>query len=98
MGLRAGPPMRPRAPSGRWSAFAKEFPGEKVYRHTLAEETDALNQVATAAAHQVSEGLVDSLSPPLRYLIKLNEEGLVESYVLLRRADDEISEDYEKYR
>lgn len=78
--------------------FAKEFPGEKVYRRTLAEETDALNQVAAAAAHQVSEGLVDSLSPPLRYLIKLNEEGLVESYVLLRRADDEISEDYEKYR
>lgn len=78
--------------------FAKEFPGEKVYRRTLVEETDALNQVATAAAHQVSEGLVDSLSPPLSYLIKLNEEGLVESYVLLRRADDEISEDYEKYR
>jgi tetratricopeptide (TPR) repeat protein len=78
--------------------FAKEFPREKVYRRTLAEEADALNHVATAAAHQVSEDLVDALNPSLRDLLKLREEGLLEAYVLFRRADDEISEDYEKYR
>ncbi len=78
--------------------FAKEFPGETVYRRTLREEADALNQVATAAEQQVREGLVESLSPPLRDLLKLREEGLVEAYVLFRRADDGISEDYENYR
>jgi tetratricopeptide (TPR) repeat protein len=78
--------------------FAKEFPGEKVYRRTLMEEADALNQVARAAAQQVREALVDSLDPPLGDLLKLREDGLVEAYVLFRRAGDGISEDYEKYR
>ena len=78
--------------------FAKEFPGEKVYRRTLREEADALNQVATAAEQQVREGILESLSPPLRDLLKLREEGLVEAYVLFRRAGDGISEDYESYR
>ena len=47
-------------------------------------------------AHQVRR--TDALNPSLRDLLKLREEGLLEAYVLFRRADDEISEDYKKYR
>jgi tetratricopeptide (TPR) repeat protein len=103
-------PSKMRNGASSWSAyettraywkrerFAKEFPGEKVYRRTLREETDALNQVATAAEQQVREGLAESLSPPLTDLLKLREESLVEAYVLFSRAGDGISEDYEHYR
>jgi len=73
--------------------FAKKFPGQK-YRHSLAEEAEALRSVlATATADKKSK----SLSPALAKLKKLNDEGLLEAYILLAIADEGISQDYPVY-
>ncbi len=75
--------------------FAKTYPNEKVYRHSLAEETDALRTVLTV----VKEGKdVKKLTPALAALKKLNDEGLLESYILIARADAGIRQDYAVYR
>jgi hypothetical protein len=40
---------------------------------------------------------VKTLSPSLQKLKKLNDEGLLEAYILLARADDGIAQDYPNY-
>ncbi|HST50636.1 MAG TPA: hypothetical protein VLJ61_01395 [Pyrinomonadaceae bacterium] len=40
---------------------------------------------------------VKSLSPSLAKLKKLNDEGLLEAYILLARADQGIADDYPAY-
>ena|ERR1051326_3977480 len=74
--------------------FAKTFPREKTYRHSLAEEADALRAVLTLAT---SDKKLKSLNPSLAKLKKLNDEGLLEAYILLARADEGIAEDYPAY-
>ena len=74
--------------------FAKTFPQEKEYRHSLAEEADALRSVLTLAT---GDKKVKTLSPSLAKLKKLNDEGLLESYILLARADEGIAADYPAY-
>jgi tetratricopeptide (TPR) repeat protein len=83
-----------------WQAekFAREFPNEKTYRHTLREEADALQQVAAAVRRQQKEGKIKQLDPMLDNLLRLSDAGLVEAYVLLARPDDGIIRDYEAYR
>ncbi|HEX8096892.1 MAG TPA: hypothetical protein VF507_02595 [Pyrinomonadaceae bacterium] len=78
--------------------FAKEFPEEKAYRHTLREEAEALRMVADAAAKDLKDGKVKTLEPSLAALVRLNEAGLVEAYVLFARADQGIARDYAAYR
>ena len=74
--------------------FAKRFPNEKVYRHSLAEEAEALRSVITLAT---ADKKVKNLSPSLRNLKKLNDEGLLEAYILLARVDEGISLDHPAY-
>lgn len=74
--------------------FAKTFPQEKVYRHSLAEEADALRSVLTIAT---SDKKVKNLSPSLLKLKKLDDEGLLEAYILLVHADRGIVVDYPAY-
>jgi tetratricopeptide (TPR) repeat protein len=74
--------------------FAKTFPNEKTYRHSLAEEADALRSVLSVATADKKD---KKLSPSLAKLKKLDEEGLLESYILLARPDDGIAQDYEAY-
>jgi tetratricopeptide (TPR) repeat protein len=74
--------------------FAKRFPNENVYRHSLPEEAEALRGVITLAA---SDKKVKHLSPSLAKLKKLNDEGLLEAYILLGRADAGISQDHPAY-
>src|SRR5437867_4122348 len=74
--------------------FAQTFPNEKSYRHSLPEEADALRSVIALAT---SEKKVKKLSPSLAKLKKLNDEGLLEAYILLGRADEGISQDYPAY-
>lgn len=74
--------------------FAKTFPQEKAYRHSLAEEADALRSVLTLAT---SDGKVKNLSPSLVRLKKLSDEGLLEAYILLARADQGIAQDHPVY-
>jgi tetratricopeptide (TPR) repeat protein len=78
----------------RKEKFAKTFPNEKTYRHSLAEEADALRSVISVATADKKD---KKLSPSLTRLKKLDEEGLLESYILLARPDDGIAQDYAAY-
>jgi tetratricopeptide (TPR) repeat protein len=78
----------------RKEKFAKTFPNEKTYRHSLAEEADALRSVLSVATADQKD---KKLSPSLQRLKKLDEEGLLESYILLARPDDGIAQDYPAY-
>lgn len=78
----------------RKEKFAKTFPQEKSYRHSLAEEADALRSVLARAT---SDKQVKNLNPSLAKLKKLDDEGLLEAYILLARANQGIAEDHAAY-
>ena len=78
----------------RKEKFAKTFPQEKQYRHSLEEETEALRGVLSMAT---KDKKVKQLSPSLAKLKQLDDKGLLESYILLARADEGISADYPDY-
>jgi tetratricopeptide (TPR) repeat protein len=78
--------------------FAREFPKEQAYRHSLLEETQALRAVAEAASKDLKTGKIKTLEPALASLVKLNEDGLLEAYILLARPDEGIAQDYDAYR
>jgi tetratricopeptide (TPR) repeat protein len=80
----------------RREKFAKTFPNEKVYRHSLAEESEALRAVISISTSP--DPKLKNNSPALLKLKKLNDEGLLESYILLARADEGIAQDYDAYR
>jgi len=75
--------------------FSKAYPNEKVYRHSLAEEMDALHMVLTGLKGGKN---MKNIDPSLVMLKKLNDEGLLESFVLFARSDAGIKEDYPAYR
>jgi len=80
--------------------FQKTFPNEKQYRHSLAEESAALGLVATSASENVASKKIKAkdLNPQIATLIKIKDEGLLESYILLARPDDGLAQDYAAYR
>ncbi|HZE70241.1 MAG TPA: tetratricopeptide repeat protein [Pyrinomonadaceae bacterium] len=78
----------------RKEKFAKTFPNERVYRHSLLEEADALRSVVSLAT---TDKKTKTLSPSLARLKKLNDAGLLEAYVLLALADQGISRDHPAY-
>jgi hypothetical protein len=84
--------------NGPSEKFAKQFPTERTYRHSLAEEVDAFGRVLTVVAEQMRDKKIKQLDPSLAALVKLNEAGLLEPYILLARADEGISQDYASYR
>jgi tetratricopeptide (TPR) repeat protein len=79
--------------------FKKRFPQEKEYRHSLAQEADALAAAASmlkgSSKKKKSSAPKD---PDLALLLKLSEAGLLEPYVLLSAADEGIARDYGVYR
>ena len=84
-----------------WQAekFKKQFPNEAKYRHSLQEETEALDaMVAVLAPDAASLKKAEKLDPSLLALIKLDHDGLLEPFVLLNRADPEVAQDYPAYR
>ena len=74
--------------------FKQIFPNERSYRHSLAEEADALRSVITLAT---ADKATKNLSPSLAKLKKLNDAGLMEAYILLARPDDGIAQDHAAY-
>lgn len=78
----------------RKELFNKKFPHERAYRHSLAEEAEALRSVITLAT---ADKKVKNLSPSLVRLKKLNDEDLLEAYILLTRVDESISRDHPAY-
>jgi len=107
-------PERPKDVSDAWRAyhsvradwkqggkFKQHFPKESKYRHSLAEETEALT-----AAIRVLERLradIDTAEQvtedhSLLLLLRLHQAGLLEPYVLFRLGDEGIAKDYSAYR
>lgn len=83
--------------------FAKEFPQEKAYRHTLKEEVDALSTTAsvyqeTAAADARKKKKNKPPDPQLELLVKLKADGMLEPFVLLLHPDEGIVKDFEAYQ
>jgi tetratricopeptide (TPR) repeat protein len=76
--------------------FAETYPGERAYRHSLAEEVAALRALADAASKAGWTG--QQLSPTLVNVIELNKAGLLEAYILIALADEGIAHDYAAYR
>jgi len=82
----------------RSEKFKKEFPNETAYRHTLAEEVDALQTVAKSVMGARNEKKHWKLDPALLTLVELHNQGLLAPYVLFARADEGIAKDYPAYR
>lgn len=86
----------------RGDDFKKRFPAEKVYRHSLPEESEALSVAATVLLENSGkQGKKKSelpKDPDLALLLKLSSASMIEPYVLLSAADEGISHDYEAYR
>jgi tetratricopeptide (TPR) repeat protein len=80
------------------SEFAKEFPNEKAYRHSLREEAAALRAAAEVAIRDPELGKSAAADPTLANLLNLYKADLIEAYVLLARADEGIARDYAGYR
>jgi tetratricopeptide (TPR) repeat protein len=75
--------------------FAAAYPGEKVYRHSLAEELHSLRMVLTVLRESKD---AKNPEPSLVMLKRLEADGVLEAYILLVRADAGIRRDYPAYR
>jgi tetratricopeptide (TPR) repeat protein len=83
------------------SRFKQRFPQEPGYRHTLAEESEALHAVVAAAQKlQDDKRTADLVAKDtgLLLLMKLHHAGLLDAYVLFSLGDDGIAKDYSGYR
>ena len=81
--------------------FQKQFPQEREYRHSLAEDSEALSASAQVLDnlkkdHKSSEQVASDPSASL--LLKLRDAGLLDPYVLFSLGDDGIARDYSAYR
>lgn len=77
--------------------FAKQYPDEKKYRHSLKEEAAALRGALKSYQGQQAKS-PQNTDPSLQLLTKLEKEGLLESYILLALPDEGIAQDYPAYR
>ena len=87
-----------RKNGSRSEKFAKAFPNEPAYRHSLAEEVAALRGVVESVQVQKKEKPATKLTASLENLMKLNDAGLIEAYVLFVLPDEGIGRDYLAYR
>jgi len=85
---------------GGWASanFAKQYPNEKKYRHSLKEEADALRAAIKAYEEQQKKNSKSTPDASLQLLAKLDKEGLLESFILLALPDEGIAQDYAEYR
>ncbi|HZR65780.1 MAG TPA: hypothetical protein VFA85_11575 [Terriglobales bacterium] len=78
--------------------FAKEYPSEPSYRHSLKEETESLHILLEIATRNAAKDKVDLAATDLGGLVQVDKAGFLEPFVLLNRADNGIARDYESYR
>ena len=76
----------------RESKFKEAYPEESAYRHSLAEEVDALK-----AAFEVAGGDAKR-TKEYGDLARLATDDMLEPYVLLSAPDAGIAKDYDVYR
>ena len=67
-------------------------------KRTLAGEVAAFRKVAEVTRNDLKSGKVKYPDQSLINLVKLDDAGLLEAYVLLIRPDEDIAEEYEGYR
>lgn len=77
----------------RSELFAKRYPAETTYRHTLEEEADALRSVVKAAR----ETKPKNLNPQIATLAKLDDDGFLEAFILMAIPDKGIAMDHYSY-
>jgi tetratricopeptide (TPR) repeat protein len=82
----------------RGDKFKQQFPQEKQYRHSLAEESDSLTTTAKVWTELSAKNPAPPADPDLAQLIKIYQADMIEPYVLLNAADQGISQDYDAYR
>jgi tetratricopeptide (TPR) repeat protein len=73
--------------------FKKAFPNEKQYRHTLAEEVDALRSVVSTAKSTKPKKLNEQIA----MIETLDKDGVLEAYILLAVPDAGIAKDHRDY-
>ena len=80
-------------------SFKKAYPNETKYRHSLAEEFDALKLTVTTlkARMKDKDNPVKKLDPQLAKLVEIYDAGLLESYILLAMKDEGIVQDHTTY-
>jgi len=78
--------------------FAKEYPQEKTYRHSVKEEVAALSLAVNVFQELQAKKKDKSPDPGLTLLSQFKSEGLLESYVLLLKPDQGVAQDYPGYR
>lgn len=78
--------------------FAKAYPNESGYRHSLREEAASLQGVVEAVKQRQKENKITQLDRSLSNLVKLSEEGLLEPFILYALVDEGIARDYSDYR
>jgi len=80
----------------RGDKFKQTYPNEKTYRHSLAEEMDAIHMLLTGLKEQK---IPDSkLTPTLHNLIALDKDGMLECWILLDNPDNGTAQDYVAFR
>jgi tetratricopeptide (TPR) repeat protein len=88
----------------RWRSgvsFHERYPRELTYRHSLAEESEALSAAAQTLqrlAAQDKGAQAVSVDPIAPLLLRVYEAGLIDAYVLFSLGDDGIAQDYTEYR
>jgi tetratricopeptide (TPR) repeat protein len=80
----------------RTDDFAKDFPAEKTYRHSLKEESEALNSVVSVLKSNKADR--NQLDESLRNLLDLSDAGMLDCWILINGADQGIAQDYPAYR
>jgi tetratricopeptide (TPR) repeat protein len=78
--------------------YVKQFPAAGTYRHSLAEEMDALRLVLVSVKQQETDKKIKKLDRSLANLKDLDQRGLLDAYILLATPDDGIAQDYVAYR
>jgi tetratricopeptide (TPR) repeat protein len=79
--------------------FKKEFPNEPAYRRTLREESESLGLMVNVLKEQKDYKKTSKhLDPSFQELIKIQEAGLLEPFVLFSRVDADIAKDYAPFR
>lgn len=83
--------------AGWQSEFAKQYPNEKTYRHSLKEEVAAMRAALKVLDEQKGKK-PENVDPSLQVIRKLDKEGLLEPYILLAIPDAGIANDFATYR
>lgn len=76
--------------------FKKQFPNEKQYRHSLPEEAESIRTMLAVAHEQKIPA--DKLSTSTKLLMELDQNGMLECWILIDNPDRGIARDYAAYR